>query len=58
MAICVQCHANISKQQKTLLDVVDDSPPKWSVCGRGLNRSIHEGMNDISNVKLYFKTRS
>ena len=46
MVISVQRHANVSKQA-TLLDDVDVSTLKWRVCGCGLNRFIHEGMNDI-----------
>ena len=57
MAIRVQRHANVSKQE-TLLDGLDVSPLKWRVCGCGLNRFVHEGMNHISNVKVHFKTRS
>ena len=33
-------------------------PPKWRVCGHGLNQSVHEGMNNISNVKVFLKIRS
>ena len=57
MAIRVQRHANVSKQA-TLLDGLDVSPLKWRVCGCGLNRFVHEGMNHISNVKVHVKTRS
>ena len=57
MAIRVQRHANVSKQA-TLLDELDVSPLKWRVCGCGLNRFVHEGMNHISNVKVHLKTRS
>ena len=57
MAIRVQHHANISKQT-TLLDGIDVSPLKWRVCGCGLNRFVHEGMNHIANVKVHLKTRS
>ena len=57
MAIHVQRHTNISKQAM-LLDVLDVSPLKWHVCGCGLNLSVHEGMNHISNVKVHLKTRS
>ena len=46
MAIRVQHHANISKQA-TLLDRLDVRSLKWFV---------HEGMNDISNVKVHLKT--
>ena len=46
MAIHVQHHTNISKQT-TLLDGVVVGSPKWCLCGRGLNRSVHEGMKDI-----------
>ena len=56
MAIRVQRHANLSKQA-TLLDGVDGGPLKWRVCGCGLNRFFHEGMNNISNVKVHLKTR-
>ena len=41
-----------------LLDGVDVGPPKWRVCGRGLNRFVHEGANDISNAKVHLRTRS
>ena len=57
MVIRVQHHADVSKQT-TLLDGVDVGPSKWHVRGRGLNRSVHEGMNDVSNVKVHLKTRS
>ena len=53
----VQRHANVSKQA-TLLDGLDVSPLKWRVCGCGLNRFVHEGMDHISNVKVHLKTRS
>ena len=56
MVIRVQSHANLSKQA-TLLDGVDVGPLKWRVCGCGLNRFVHEVMNDISNVKVHLKTR-
>ena len=36
----------------------DVSQLKWRVCGCGLNRFVHEGMNDISNLKVHLKTRS
>ena len=57
MAIRVQRHADVSKQA-TLLDGPDVSPLNWRVCGCGLNRIVHEGMNHISNVEVYLKTRS
>ena len=57
MAIRVQRHANVSKQT-TLLDGLDVSPLEWRVCGCGLNRFVHEGMNHISNVKVHLKIRS
>ena len=57
MAICVQRHANASKKA-TLLDGLDVSQLKWCVCGGGLNRFVHEGMNDISNVMVHLKTPS
>ena len=57
MAIRVQRHASVSKQE-TLLDGLDVSLLKWRVCGCGLNRFVHEGMNHISNVKVHVKTRS
>ena len=57
MVICVQRHAHVSKQA-TLLDGLDVSPLNWRVCGCGLNRFVHEGMNHISNVEVYLKTRS
>ena len=57
MVIHVQRHANVSKQE-TLLDGLDLSPLKWRVYGCGLNPFVHEGMNNISNVKVHLKTRS
>ena len=57
MVIRFQRHANIS-QQTTLLDGVDIGLSKWRVCGRGFNRSVHEGMNEVSNVKVHLKTHS
>ena len=57
MAIRVQRHANANKQA-TLLDGLDVSQLIWHVCGCGLNRFVHEGMNDISKVKVHLKTRS
>ena len=57
MAIRVQRHTNVSKQAR-LLDGLDVSPLKWRVCGCGLNRFVHEGLNHISNVKVHLKTRS
>ena len=57
MVVRVQLQANVSKQT-TLLDGVDVGPFKWHVCGRGLNGSVHEGMNDVSNVKVHLRTRS
>ena len=57
MVIRDQRHENVSKQT-TLLDGVDVGRPQWRVCGRGLNRSVYEGMNDTSNVKVHLRTRS
>ena len=57
MAIRVQRHANVSKQA-TLLDGLDLSRLKWSKCGCGLDRFVHEGMNHVSNVEVHLKTRS
>ena len=57
MAVQLQHHTNISKQA-TLLDGLDVSRLKWQVCGCGLDRFVHEGMNDISNVKVHLKTSS
>ena len=54
--ISAQHHANISKQ--TVLDGIDVGLPKWGISGCDLNRSVHEGMNDMSNVKVHLKTDS
>ena len=56
MAIRVQRHVNVSKQA-TLLGRFDVSPLKWRICGCGLNRFVHEGMNHISNVEVHLETR-
>ena len=57
MAIRVQRHAKVIKQAM-LLDGLGVSPLNWRVCGCGLNRFVHEGMNHISNVKVHLKTPS
>ena len=57
MTIRAGHQTNVSKH-KTLLDGVGVGPPKQRVCWRGLNRFVHEAMNNISNVKVHFKTRS
>ena len=57
MMICVQRHANVSKQA-TLLHGLDVSTLKWRVFGCGSNQFVHEGMNHISNVRVHLKTRS
>ena len=54
MVIHVQRHANVRKQT-TLLDGVNAGPSQWGVCGRGLNRSVHEGMNRRLKCKDSFK---
>ena len=56
MTICARRQTNVGKQT-TLLDGVDVGPPKQRVCWRGLNRSVQEAMNNISNVKVHLKTR-
>ena len=40
------------------MDGIDVGPPKQRVCWCGLNRSVHEAMTNISNVRVHFKTRS
>ena len=55
MAICVQSHTNVSKQTM-FLDGFDIGRPKWCLCRCDLNHSIHEGMDNISNVKVRLKT--
>ena len=57
MAIRDQRHAQVRKQT-TLLSGVDVGPPEWRVCGRGLNPSVLEAINYISNVKVHLRTRS
>ena len=57
MTIRTRHQINISKQ-KTLLDGVGVGLPKQSMCWRGLNRSVHEAMKNISNVKGHLKPRS
>ena len=50
--------SSINFQFSPNLDGLDVSPLKWRVCGCGLNRLVHEGMNHISNVEVHLKTRS
>ena len=57
MTIRTRRQTNVSKQT-TVLDGVDDGPPKQRVCWRVLNRSVHEAMNNISNVRVHVETRS
>ena len=57
MTIHAGRQTNVSKQT-TLLDVISVGLPKQHVCSRGLNRSVHEAMNNISKVKVPFKSRS
>ena len=57
MTICTPCQTNASKQSM-LLDGVDVGQPKQCVSWRGLNRSVHVAMNNISNVKVHLKTGS
>ena len=52
MTIRARRQTNASKQT-ILLDGFDISPPKQRVCWRGLNRSVHEAMSNISNVKVH-----
>ena len=46
----------LSANKQTLLDGVEIGQPKWPICGHDLNRSVNEGMNDISKVKVLLKT--
>ena len=55
MAIHVQPHTSVNKQA-TLLSGVDVAPLKWRICGCGLNKFVHEGMNAISSVKVHLKS--
>ena len=57
MTILTRHQINVSKQTM-LLDGVGVGLPKQSVCWRGLNRSVHEAMKNISNVKGHLKPRS
>ena len=52
MMIHTRRQRNISKQ-KTLLDGIDVGPPKQRV----LNSSVHEAMNNISNVKVHLDSQ-
>ena len=55
MGICSQDHV-IGSEQTMLWDGVDIGPTISRGCG--LNKSVHEGMNGISNVKVHLKIRS
>ena len=48
----------MSVNKQTLLDDVDVGPPKSPVCGCVLNQSFHEGLKNISNVKVHLRTRN
>ena len=43
-------------KQTMLLDGGDIGLLKQRICGRGLHLSFHEGMKDISNVKVPLKS--
>ena len=58
MAIRVQHHTTSVNKQHYWMDLTLVSPLKWHVCGCGLNQFVHEGMNDISNVKVHVRTSS
>ena len=53
MTIHARRQTHFSKQT-TLLDGFDVGPPKQRVC----NRYVYEAINNISKVKIHFKTRS
>ena len=57
ITIHAQRQTNVGTQT-TLLDWVEVGPPKQCVCWCGLNRSDHEAMNNILNIKVHLKTRS
>ena len=57
MTIRTRLQTNVSKQKK-LLDGVDVGLPKQRVCWLGVNSSVHEAVNNISNVNLHLKTCS
>ena len=57
MTIRARRQTNVSKLI-TLLDDIEVGLPKQRVGWRGLNRSVHEVMNNITNVTVHFKTRS
>ena len=40
------------------MDGLNIGPPKWCACGHGLNHSVHEGMKNISNVKVCLRIHS
>ena len=55
MTIRTRRQTNVSKQHYWMaLMLVRPN----SGCWRGLNSSVHEAMNNISNVKVHLKTRS
>ena len=49
---------NVTSTSVNKLSGADVGPLKWRVSGCGLNRFIHDDMNDISNVKFHLKTHS
>ena len=57
MVIRVQRNANVIKQT-TLLDGIDVGLPNLRICRSGLNQSVHEGMENISIVKVHLRTHS
>ena len=49
---------SVNKQRYWMDLTLARSNGAYIVCGCGLNRVVHEGMNHISNVKVHLKTRS
>ena len=56
MSIHLQHSATLTSKQATLL--VEGGPVQWHVCRFSLKQFVHEGMNDISNVKVHLKART
>ena len=57
MGIHVLRYANVSKQAM-LLVAVNVGPLKWRICRCDLCLLVHEGMNNISNIKVQLNTCS
>ena len=52
MGIVYRDNTNVG-EQAMLLDGFDIVSPNWGICGHSLNWSFHEGISNMSSVKVH-----